>query len=301
MLDDLMKNIKGITLTRDKLERWINYDDWDEAIKHLFVRVGVGDKGEGDQIYCLAQIKKSKEGASSYMLGNTTTNKMLSLRIANNSKLFDMKYISNTETTKQEFIRWVHQMTKKRCDFPTKQEIKVYKQQIRIADIATMSNSVKDRLSIQGLVETESDPVIKKKLQDILEKKEHDYHESKKSRSSSLTKVDRINQRNKRQQKIRSMKHKQMQNSTRKKRQNTGSFSWLDKVVSNGEDKVENKEVDAENQEDEEVSIYKKKKLTVVDFDLNEPLANTTASKNENTSATTGDVISFEDYWKSKN
>jgi len=81
-----LEDIWRITVSRDKLEQWLDVPYWGTAIRNVYVRIGVSDKK--GRIYKLAEIVDDKETNQAYKVGTKDTNKELVLKIGKKNQKF---------------------------------------------------------------------------------------------------------------------------------------------------------------------------------------------------------------------
>jgi len=109
-LDEVMRVIPNIILTRDMLERWLNEPYFNRLIQGCFVRVKVGESYLENPVYRIAHIDEVQDCWST----KGQTNKGLSLQIGANAskKIFPIAAISNQPPTDTDFRTWQEEMEK---------------------------------------------------------------------------------------------------------------------------------------------------------------------------------------------
>jgi len=106
---------------RAKLEKWYGEPYWERAVRGLFVRVMVG-QDKDTKSYRIAEIIKLVD-CSSYKLGKKECNQLVTLKIGDKTKNFEMKYLSNELPTEAEFNIWAKWNKKLNEALPTKKNI----------------------------------------------------------------------------------------------------------------------------------------------------------------------------------
>ena len=100
-----MEEVQKIRLSRHRMEVWVHEPFFSEVVIGCFVRIGIGNGTDGNQVYKCAEIVEVEEGQI-YSLGKTKTKKRIKLRHGLEEKYFKMASISNQDFTPQEFSRW---------------------------------------------------------------------------------------------------------------------------------------------------------------------------------------------------
>uniref|UniRef100_A0A6B2L890 Plus3 domain-containing protein n=1 Tax=Arcella intermedia TaxID=1963864 RepID=A0A6B2L890_9EUKA len=126
-------DLKDATVLRGKLEKWYGKPFWEKAIISLFVRIMVG-QGKNGKEYRIAQIVQIVPSVSTYKLGKKECNQLLTLKIANKTKNFEMRYVSNDPVTEGEYDMWLKFLKKCNEEIPTVEDFERLKQKIYDAD-----------------------------------------------------------------------------------------------------------------------------------------------------------------------
>ncbi|EDV20240.1 uncharacterized protein TRIADDRAFT_61226 [Trichoplax adhaerens] len=121
--------LSTIRLSRSKLERWVHMPFFAETVVGCFVRVGIGSH-EGKQIYRVAEIIDVIESGRVYNLNKTSTNKVLHLRHGLDEQNFRMEYVSNSNFTDNEFLKWKTKMKELDLNLPSQDDVDKKKEDI---------------------------------------------------------------------------------------------------------------------------------------------------------------------------
>ncbi|KAK1375303.1 Plus3 domain-containing protein [Heracleum sosnowskyi] len=119
-------DIKGITIRRSKLAKWLMEPFFDDLIVGCFVRVGIG-KSKTGPIYrlCVVRNVDSSDPDSQYKLDNKLTHKFLNCVWGNENSAarWQMAMVSDSDPTKEEFELWVKEVERSGGRMPTKQDV----------------------------------------------------------------------------------------------------------------------------------------------------------------------------------
>lgn len=112
-IDRVMETIPKVLVTRDMLERWLHDPYFNSLVQGCFVRVMVGEYME-NPIYRLAHIHEVHDNffSNNNMSQMQNSNKLLSLQVGNNSKLFPIAAISNQPPTESDLRKWQEEIEK---------------------------------------------------------------------------------------------------------------------------------------------------------------------------------------------
>lgn len=100
-----LEEVQKVRLSRHRMEVWVHEPFFSDIVIGCFVRIGIGNGKDGNQVYKCAEIVDVEEGQV-YTLGMTKTKKRIKLRHGAEAKFFKMASISNQDFTPQEFSRW---------------------------------------------------------------------------------------------------------------------------------------------------------------------------------------------------
>jgi len=118
---------------RSQLEKWYGEPYWEKAVQGLFVRAIIGQVKDG-RVYRIAEIMHLVDSNSTYKLGKKECNQLVTLKIGDKTKNFEMKYLSNEPPTEEEFQRWLKWNQKLNEPPPTKAHLEKLKIQVSMAD-----------------------------------------------------------------------------------------------------------------------------------------------------------------------
>ena len=113
-LEDFLK----VTIPRRRLAQWCNEPFFDAAVLECFVRLFIGEDGNGEKVYRLCEIVDVKVDKRTYKFPVTdknekplSTNKFLRLKFGNNERDFPMNLVSDTPPTELDVQKYL--MTQK--------------------------------------------------------------------------------------------------------------------------------------------------------------------------------------------
>ncbi|XP_053549093.1 RNA polymerase-associated protein RTF1 homolog [Bombina bombina] len=118
----LPEELNKMWLSRHKLERWCQMPFFDKIVSGCFVRIGIG-YCNNKPVYRVAEITDVVDTGKAYQLGNTITNKGLTLRHGSDQKVFRMEFVSNQDFTESEFMKWKVAMFSAGKQLPTLDEM----------------------------------------------------------------------------------------------------------------------------------------------------------------------------------
>uniref|UniRef100_A0A914C107 Plus3 domain-containing protein n=1 Tax=Acrobeloides nanus TaxID=290746 RepID=A0A914C107_9BILA len=154
-----VNELKRIRLSRFKLSQWCHTPFFNKLAVGCFVRVQIGnDPAKQAPIYRVAQVKEVVETAKVYPLEKTRTNKGLRLQHGADSKVFRMMFVSNSEFTDGEFLKWVENMKKSGNALPTIDAIERKEEEIKKAITYKMTEQDIDYM-VKEKARFKSDPV----------------------------------------------------------------------------------------------------------------------------------------------
>ena len=120
------EDIKGITIRRSKLAKWLMEPFFEELIVGCFVRVGIG-KSRSGPVYrlCLVRNVDATDPDRTYQLENKTTCKYLNCVWGNenNPARWQMAMVSDSAPQLEEFNQWVKEVDRNGGRMLTKQDI----------------------------------------------------------------------------------------------------------------------------------------------------------------------------------
>ncbi|XP_012554702.1 RNA polymerase-associated protein RTF1 homolog isoform X1 [Hydra vulgaris] len=117
------EQLEIIRLSRFKLEKWVHLPFFPRVVTGCFVRMGIGNH-DGKPVYRVGEIIGVTETPKVYNLGSTRTNKGLKIRHGMQEKVFRMEYVSNSQFTESEFLKWKEEMSLVELPLPTVSHIK---------------------------------------------------------------------------------------------------------------------------------------------------------------------------------
>lgn len=109
-LEDFIK----VTIPRRRLAQWCNEPFFDAAVLECFVRLFIGEDGNGEKVYRLCEIVDVKVDKRSYKFPvidknekPVSTNKFLRLKFGNNERDFPMNLVSDTPPTELDVQKYL--------------------------------------------------------------------------------------------------------------------------------------------------------------------------------------------------
>uniref|UniRef100_A0AC35GD79 Plus3 domain-containing protein n=1 Tax=Panagrolaimus sp. PS1159 TaxID=55785 RepID=A0AC35GD79_9BILA len=112
------EQLNEIRLSRHKLAKLCHTPFFDKTVLGCFVRIGVGQVN-GLQVYRAAQVVAVVESAMVYNVDSTRTNKALRLKHGPDERVWRLEFISNSEITNNEYLKWRDAMKKAKLPLPT--------------------------------------------------------------------------------------------------------------------------------------------------------------------------------------
>ncbi|XP_035222295.1 RNA polymerase-associated protein RTF1 homolog [Stegodyphus dumicola] len=211
------EELSKIRLSRYKLERWVHAPFFTKTVTGCFVRIGIGSN-EGRPVYRVAEIVDVVETAKIYQLGNTRTNKGLRLKHGMQDRVFRLEFVSNSDFTDSEFLKWKETLMLDGISLPTLDDIDRKIKDIQVAlnyqykedDVETIVKE-KERfkknphnyamkktqlLKNKEMAEINGDEEEIQKWQAELERLEERAKELDKMRTSTISGISYINVRN---------------------------------------------------------------------------------------------------------
>lgn len=120
------EDIRGITIRRSKLAKWLMEPFFDDLIVGCFVRVGIG-KSKTGPIYrlCVVRNVDSSDPDRQYKLDNKMTHKYLNVVWGNENSAarWQMAMVSDSPPIKEEFEQWVKEVERSGGRMPSKQDV----------------------------------------------------------------------------------------------------------------------------------------------------------------------------------
>ena len=126
-------------LVRDLLGEWVAEPYFDEAVKGMFVRLGIGQAAGHLPVYKVCEIIDVVDATESrgYEMGAFFTKKRLMLKNGKHERVWKMATISNSRITQNELDAWKAQMRGDRQKLPRKKELE--KRRLRMMETAKKS------------------------------------------------------------------------------------------------------------------------------------------------------------------
>jgi len=116
-IEQLLKVLPKILVTRDMLERWLKEPYFNRLVQGCFVRVRIGEYLE-TPVYRIASIDQVRDSCFfNYNLNQSQTTKGLALQVGDSSKVFPIDAISNQPPTESDIRNWQEDMEKSNIDF----------------------------------------------------------------------------------------------------------------------------------------------------------------------------------------
>lgn len=120
-----LEELSKIKISRFRVEQWCHSPFFKDTVVGCFVKVFIGLRERSSSVekvpvYKLCQISNISEGQRTYQLEGTRTNKVVTVKHANDVKNFKLDIISNTPFTQNEFDEWKYRMERDRLELPTK-------------------------------------------------------------------------------------------------------------------------------------------------------------------------------------
>uniref|UniRef100_A0AC35F209 Plus3 domain-containing protein n=1 Tax=Panagrolaimus sp. PS1159 TaxID=55785 RepID=A0AC35F209_9BILA len=112
------EQLNEIRLSRYKLAKLCHTPFFDKTVLGCFVRIGVGQVN-GLQVYRAAQVVAVVESAMVYNVDSTRTNKALRLKHGPDERVWRLEFVSNSEITNNEYLKWRDGMKKAKLPLPT--------------------------------------------------------------------------------------------------------------------------------------------------------------------------------------
>lgn len=127
------EDIRGITIRRSKLAKWLMEPFFEDLIVGCFVRVGIGMKS-GQNIYrlCIVRNVDASDPDRQYKLENKMTYKYLNCVWGSESSAarWQMARISDAPPLEEEYNQWKKEVERTSGRMPTKQEVAEKKEEI---------------------------------------------------------------------------------------------------------------------------------------------------------------------------
>jgi RNA polymerase-associated protein RTF1 len=129
---ETLNELLPAVVKRSTLEKWYCEPYWERAILRLFVRVMIG-QGQ-DRTYRIAEIMQLIDANYVYKFGKKECNQLVTLKIGDKTKNFELKYLSNESPTEDEFNSWKQWNISLNETLPSKLQIEHLEEQIKWAD-----------------------------------------------------------------------------------------------------------------------------------------------------------------------
>lgn len=211
--------LKSMTLTRFRMEKWCHAPFFADVAKGAFVRINIG-QNNGMPVYRICEIRDVVETAKVYNLGSARTNKGLRLKYGDHERVFRLEFVSNREISDSEFTRWRDALTKKGLSLPTLEAREKKFEEIERSKSYVLSNreiskiveekkrfrkapinyAVKKTELMKDieLAQDEQNSLQEKRLRDELAEVEQRATELDKKRTQNISALAEINRRNRR-------------------------------------------------------------------------------------------------------
>jgi len=296
---ETLNELLPAVVKRSTLEKWYSEPYWERAILRLFVRVMIG-QGQ-DRTYRIAEIMQLIDANYVYKFGKKECNQLVTLKIGDKTKNFELKYLSNESPTDDEFNSWKQWNISLNETLPSKLQIEHLEEQIKCADNYSYTdedierivkknkennlvpiNYTKEKIRLLDLIQQEKvnghyDKISTyyQQLTELEHKEEEEINQKKKYTGS--TSMNNINKRNAQDdiqnaQKLRQIKQiiKANTNDPYARRSTNAAVSWI-KGKKKSDDKSEGHELLGEKSGDKDQknpSGSQKTKIKV-DIDIN--------------------------------
>ncbi|CAK8680025.1 unnamed protein product [Clavelina lepadiformis] len=97
--------LSTIRLSRFNLEKWTHLPFFKQTVLGCYVRVAISEE-EGRPLYLMAEIIDVIEIAPTYQLGKIRTNLSFGLKHGQHTRFINLKFMSNSDFTDSEFLKW---------------------------------------------------------------------------------------------------------------------------------------------------------------------------------------------------
>ncbi|CAK8680024.1 unnamed protein product [Clavelina lepadiformis] len=97
--------LSTIRLSRFNLENWIHLPFFKQTVLGCYVRVSTGEE-EGRPVYGLAEIVDVVENTTTFQFGNVDPKLGFQLKHGQHTHVINLKFISNSDFTDSEFLKW---------------------------------------------------------------------------------------------------------------------------------------------------------------------------------------------------
>jgi len=119
-----VEELSLVKLSRFRCEQWCHMPFFEEIVKGMYIRIGLGLSKDGKETYRCAEVLNVLKCAKVYDLGPTRTNQALNIKIGSTKKGFRLNYLSNQPFTESEFGFYKEQMEKNSLSLPNFRDIK---------------------------------------------------------------------------------------------------------------------------------------------------------------------------------
>jgi RNA polymerase-associated protein RTF1 len=124
-----LEDFAKVTIPRRRLARWCNEPFFVQAVQDSFVRLFLGEDDQGEKVYRLCQIVDVTKGEKTYKFPTAnrrekpiSTDKLLTLKVADSQKDFPMYLVSDAPPTEQDVIKYASMQKNHRKELLTKRE-----------------------------------------------------------------------------------------------------------------------------------------------------------------------------------
>jgi RNA polymerase-associated protein RTF1 len=98
-------------------------DYFEESIRGLYVRVGIGINHKKEPVYRVAEVSEAKQGSREYRFGGRLTRKVIMCHQAGAAKAFPLEVVSNSPFTESEYARYADEC-RKRNRMPSREDVR---------------------------------------------------------------------------------------------------------------------------------------------------------------------------------
>jgi len=141
---ETIKDLERIRLSRHKLDKFVHLPIFKQTVVGCFVRIAIGqDLGRGCSVYRVAEVTEVCETAKTYEVTKTgsRTNIGLRLKHGKDSKVFRAEFISNSQFSETEFLKWKTACEEGFVDMPTMKNVEEREKAIKRALTYRFSNA----------------------------------------------------------------------------------------------------------------------------------------------------------------
>ena len=216
------KDLRGVQLKREELEKRLFEPYFNDLIKNLYVRVWIGQrrnsKGGQTHVYRACKIVGTQKYPKAYKLTDKTQTSSVGLVVSfgRSKRVFKITTISDSPINENEFIEWKQQMNKDGLHLPSANDLRdIYlnavtliknfryddyairnmirrKQESRKYDIKTMKNIYQFKVDKLNAYKAENDPNERKRLKELIRQLDDEIQNRERKKNSKVS-VDHIN------------------------------------------------------------------------------------------------------------